>query len=53
MGSTIEFSISMPAQTLGSPKDVQVECIGRVVRSYSAGDRIAVGAIIDEYRISR
>lgn len=53
VGSTIQFSICMPAQTLGAEKDVQVECIGRVVRSSPVGDRIAIGAIIDEYRFSR
>lgn len=53
VGSTVLFSISMPAQTLGAEKDVQVECVGRVVRCTPAGDRMAVGAIIDEYRISR
>ena len=53
VGSTIQFSICMPAQTMGAEKDVQVECVGRVVRSAPAGDRIAVGAIIDEYHISR
>ncbi len=53
VGSTIQFSIFMPAQTLGAEKDVEVECVGRVVRCAPAGDRIAVGAIIDEYRISR
>ena len=53
IGSTIQFSICMPAQTMGSEKDVQVECIGRVVRCNPVGERIAVGAIIDEYHISR
>jgi hypothetical protein len=53
IGSTIQFSICMPAQTMGSEKDVQVECVGRVVRCNPVGERIAVGAIIDEYHISR
>lgn len=53
VGSTILFSICMPAKTLGSDKDVQVECVGRVVRCAPAGDRIAIGAIIDEYHICR
>ena len=54
IGSTIQFSICMPAKTLGAEKDVQVECVGRVVRcAPAAGDKIAVGAIIDEYHISR
>jgi len=53
VGSTIQFSICMPAHSLGADKDVQVECVGRVVRCAPAGDRMAVGAIIDEYHISR
>jgi hypothetical protein len=53
VGSTIQFSICMPAHTLGSEKDVQMECVGRVVRCSPVGDKMAVGAIIDEYRISR
>ena len=53
VGSTIRFSISMPAQALGAERDVRVECSGRVVRCSPAGDRVAVGAIIDEYYISR
>jgi hypothetical protein len=53
VGSTIQFSIVMPAQTMGADADVQVECVGRVVRSDPAGDKRAVGAIIDEYRITR
>jgi hypothetical protein len=53
VGSTIQFSICMPAHSLGADKDVQVECVGRVVRCDPAGDKMAVGAIIDEYHISR
>jgi hypothetical protein len=53
VGSTIQFSISMPAKAMGAEKDVLVECLGRVVRCTPAGDRIAIGAIIDEYRINR
>jgi len=53
VGSTIQFSISMPAQAMGSQTDVMVECVGRVVRCTPVGDKQAIGAIIDEYRISR
>jgi hypothetical protein len=53
IGSTIQFSISMPAKAMGAEKDVTVDCVGRVVRCTPAGDKIAVGAIIDEYRITR
>lgn len=53
VGSTILFSICLPAERLGADNDVQVECVGRVVRCTPAGDRVAVGAIIDEYRFTR
>jgi hypothetical protein len=53
VGSTIQFSIVMPAQSLGTDADVQMECTGRVVRSDPAGEKRAVGAIIDEYRFTR
>lgn len=53
VGSRIEFSILMPARSMGSQTDVKVDCVGRVVRCAPAGEKIAVGAIIDEYRITR
>ena len=53
VGSAIRFSIYMPGQALGADHDVRVECQGRVVRCSPVGDRVAVGAIIDEYHISR
>jgi hypothetical protein len=52
VGSTIQFSISMPAQALGAERDVEVQCTGRVVRCTPLGDRVAVGAIIDEYHVA-
>jgi hypothetical protein len=51
IGSNLRFSISMPAQALGAKQDVQVECSGRVVRCAPSGERVAVGVIIDEYRV--
>jgi hypothetical protein len=53
IGATIQFCIIMPARALGAERDVRVECSGRVVRCTPAGERMAVGAIIDEYHISR
>ena len=53
VGSKIQFTISMPGKSLGSDRDVKVECTGYVVRSSPSDGRIAVGAVIDEYRISR
>jgi len=54
VGSIIEFTICMPAQIIGAPKDVLVNCTGRVVRCSSAGDdRCSIAAIIEDYSISR
>jgi hypothetical protein len=53
VGSTIEFTISMPADVLGAPTDVMVNCVGRVVRCTDDGGRRVVAAVIDEYRFER
>lgn len=49
--SRIEFTITMPAAVMGTPEDVSVHCVGRVVRhSVVAGENQAA-AIIDEYSL--
>jgi hypothetical protein len=53
VGSNIEFSIAMPADVLGAPNDVLVNCQGRVMRCALEGGRRAVAAVIDEYRFER
>jgi PilZ domain len=53
VGSRIEFSISLPAAVLGTPQDVNVQCLGRVVRCSEEGSRRAVAAVIDDYRFKR
>ncbi len=53
IGSTIEFTISMPAAIVGTEKDVLVNCVGRVVRCSPHGDRNQVAAVIDEYKFLR
>jgi len=53
VGSTIEFSISMPGSVLGTPKDVHVNCVGRVVRCSRHNGKQAIAAVIDEYRFER
>jgi hypothetical protein len=53
VGSPVEFSISMPSEVLGTPADVVVKCIGRVVRCSQEGSQSAVAAVIDEYRFDR
>ena len=53
VGSRIEFNISLPAAVLGTPNDVNVLCVGRVVRCSEEGSRVAVAAVIDEYSFER
>jgi hypothetical protein len=53
VGSTIEFSIVMPAAVLGAPTDVRISCVGRVVRATDESGKRTVAAIIDEYRFER
>ncbi len=53
VGSAVDFTISLPADVLGAEADVQVDCRGRVVRSFADGARRGVGVVIDEYRFER
>ncbi|HXZ29327.1 MAG TPA: PilZ domain-containing protein [Terriglobales bacterium] len=53
VGSPIQFSISIPAEILGTGTLVQVKCAGRVVRCTAEGDHHAVAAVIDEYYFER
>jgi len=53
VGSAVDFTISLPADVVGAQSDVQVDCRGRVVRSFQDGGRRGVGVVIDEYRFER
>ena len=53
VGSKVEFTISLPADVVGSEADVKVQCHGRVVRSSQDGGRRGVGVVIDEYHFER
>ena len=53
VGSMVDFTISFPADVVGSDSDVRVDCKGRVVRSFDEHGRRGVGVVIDEYRIER
>ena len=53
VGSSVDFTISLPADVVGAAADVQVDCRGRVVRSFDDAGRRAVGVVIDEYRFER
>src|SRR5208337_5026205 len=53
VGSAVDFTLSLPADVVGAEADVQVDCRGRVVRSFADGGRRGVGVVIDEYRFER
>ncbi len=53
VGSRVDFTISLPAEVVGAPSDVRVDCRGRVVRSTEEAGRRGVGVVIDEYRFER
>jgi hypothetical protein len=53
LGSSVNFTIQLPAAVLGTEGDVQVACRGRVVRSADEGQKKGFGVVIDEYRFER
>jgi hypothetical protein len=53
VGSMVEFTILLPGDVVGARKDVQIDCRGRVVRSFEDRGRRGVGVVIDEYHFER
>jgi hypothetical protein len=53
VGSTVDFTILLPGDVVGSIRDVQIDCHGRVVRSFEDKGRRGVGVVIDEYHFER
>ncbi|HTS07552.1 MAG TPA: PilZ domain-containing protein [Candidatus Eisenbacteria bacterium] len=53
VGSIVDFTIMLPADVLGARQDVQIDCRGRVVRSFEDRGRRGVGVLIDEYHFER
>ena len=53
VGATVEFTISMPKDVLGSDRDIQVKCQGRVVRCSQENSGRMVAVVIDEYNFER
>jgi len=66
IGSNIEFDITLPANVLGTPGDVEVHCTGRVVRkdagAAAAGansnsskrkKKSGLACVIDQYKFIR
>lgn len=53
VGSMVDFTIMLPGEVVGARRDVQVDCRGRVVRSFEDRGRRGVGVVIDEYHFER
>jgi len=49
-GLDIRFSLRMPGPILGTPHDVLVHCLGRVVRCSISQTQHLAAATIDEYQ---
>jgi hypothetical protein len=53
VGSLVDFTILLPGDVVGSATNVQIDCRGRVVRSFEDRGRRGVGVVIDEYHFER
>ena len=53
VGSMVNFTILLPGEVVGSRGNVQIDCHGRVVRSFEDQGRRGVGVVIDEYHFER
>jgi hypothetical protein len=53
VGSIVDFTILLPGKVVGTRGDVQIDCHGRVVRSFEDNGRRGVGVVIDEYHFER
>lgn len=51
VGSSIQFTLVMPAAVMGAPEDVKLECAGRIVRHQVLEGKSMVAAVIDEYSL--
>ena len=51
-GWTFDFSLRMPGDVLGTPHDVLVHCLGRVVRCSLSQSQYLAAATIDEYQFA-
>jgi hypothetical protein len=52
VGLEIHFSLRMPGAVLGTPRDVLVNCIGRVVRCSISQTQYQAAATIDDYQFA-
>ena len=49
IGSSIEFTMNMPSEVMGSDSDVAIHCFGRVVRHQFSEEKLMAAAVIDDY----
>ena len=52
VGLGIRFSLRMPGAILGTPHDVLVHCLGRVIRCTKSQSLYLASATIDEYQFA-
>ena len=53
VGSMVDFTILLQGDVVGLVRNVQIDCRGRVVRSFEHNGRRGVGVVIDEYHFER
>ena len=53
VGSSVEFTVAMPGDVLGSDRDILVKCLGRVVRCSQEQTGRSIAVVIDEYKFER
>jgi hypothetical protein len=53
IGSAVDFTISLPAEVVGAPSNVIIDCRGRVVRHCNEDGLRGMGVVIDEYHFER
>jgi len=53
VGSLVDFTILLEGDVVGLVRNVQIDCRGRVVRSFEEHGRRGVGVVIDEYHFER
>lgn len=51
-GIGVGFSVCMPGAILGTPSDILVHCLGRVVRCSMSQNNYQAAATIEEYRFA-
>jgi hypothetical protein len=52
VGMEIRYSLRMPSNVLGTPRDVLVHCVGRVVRCSWSQQQYLTAATIDDYQFA-